>query len=557
MEGHLSHSLLVRLFSGKASLAAASAMAHATGCRRCRELAAATVAELKRAGTLVRSADARGALLTLLEGVEQQTLGRMQARARWAELKGLSRGEQLKRLRSTASLQAPEMVDAILEDAAACAQSDPYLGKETALVAHALAGLLPSHCWPPEDKNDLQGKAMLVVANCCRLRVDWPGASAAVKAARGHFDLGTGEPTHGARLLSIQASLATDTGNLEQALALLAHASQIHREECDEPGRAHVMVKEASTLLAACRFEEAFARAEEALRLLSPQDTRLEMLARSIVTESLALLERPDEALHSLAAARPLYEQFSERPVELRIEYLEAVVLDASDRDRDSEKAYRHVIAGFMESELYKEVFVALLMLFKSLVRREAFDKAAQVCEEALEKIEEAGTGCHAQAADVWRTLLTLVNTRRLTDHHVRAAQQYLARHWGAPSSYPPLEPPRRDEPLAVEGDLFKVLRWDANGTGLSPETPAMEAEPEDRQPLATLDLSPPAGPLAPGDYDATIDRIDRELVAQGLAQCRGNITATSNLLGIARYTLREKMKKYGLRKSWFGCGAG
>jgi Nif-specific regulatory protein len=55
---------------------------------------------------------------------------------------------------------------------------------------------------------------------------------------------------------------------------------------------------------------------------------------------------------------------------------------------------------------------------------------------------------------------------------------------------------------------------------------------------------------LAEGGYEEALDQYDRQLIAAGLTQCGGKIRETARLLGIARNTLRAKMKKYGLQAS-------
>ena len=49
---------------------------------------------------------------------------------------------------------------------------------------------------------------------------------------------------------------------------------------------------------------------------------------------------------------------------------------------------------------------------------------------------------------------------------------------------------------------------------------------------------------LADGGYEEALERYDRQLIAAALAQCGGKIRETARLLGIARNTLRAKMKK-------------
>jgi DNA-binding NtrC family response regulator len=53
--------------------------------------------------------------------------------------------------------------------------------------------------------------------------------------------------------------------------------------------------------------------------------------------------------------------------------------------------------------------------------------------------------------------------------------------------------------------------------------------------------------PLGEGGYEAALERYDRQLLATALAQTGGRIRETARLLGIARHTLKAKMKKYGL----------
>ncbi|HYN21246.1 MAG TPA: sigma 54-interacting transcriptional regulator, partial [Thermoanaerobaculia bacterium] len=52
---------------------------------------------------------------------------------------------------------------------------------------------------------------------------------------------------------------------------------------------------------------------------------------------------------------------------------------------------------------------------------------------------------------------------------------------------------------------------------------------------------------LTDGSYEETLENYDRQLIIAGLAQCHGRIRETARFLGIARNTLRAKMKRYGV----------
>jgi hypothetical protein len=535
MERHVAHPALVRVFSGQeVEPEEEMAVLHLPGCRLCWDLAVRVIAELKREGRLTPSTAMAKALLSLLEQKQAGAKRWLLARSRRAELMRLPAHQQRERIQADPALQTLEMFSALAEEAASASREDPYLGEATASVAYALAGALPGDLYSEPLRNDLQAEALKVFANCRRLAGDWRGAAAASATAHGHLLRGTRKPAREAQLLSIQASLAMDTGRLEQALELLDRSSALYGEAEDTAAAMSITVQQASTFLAACRYEEAIARAEEALSGLSPKDARLEMLARNIITESLVFLRRPDEALQSFRATQSLYQQRQGRLTELQVGYLEALLLDAQDHAREAEKAFRNNIAGFMEAELYKEAFLHLVTFLQSLFRRGAFDKAARACDEALKMIERAGSACHTQMIELWRSLLDLINARRLTDYQVLAARQYLVRHWNAPARCAPLE--------------ISVVRSRAEPMPGGPKS--THFEPPEEVPVRSPWREPrgPEGATASVDgFEEAKNSFDRALIKAGLERCGGRIRKTAPLLGINRNTLRKKMKKYGI----------
>lgn len=529
MERHVAHSVLVRVFSGQEhDPEEEMAVLHVPGCRLCWDLFVRVAAELKKQGRLAPSNTAANEILDLLERKQAGALRWLVARSWGTELTRLPAHKQRDRIETDPKLRTLEMFSALAEEAASASREDPHLGEEIAFVAHALASALPADLYSEPFRNDLKAEALMVIANCRRIAGDWRGAAAALATARGHLLRGTGKPAREARLLSIEASLATDTGRLEQALELLGRSAGLYGDAQDTEAAMSITVKEANILLAACRYEEAIVRAEEGLSGLTPKEARLEMLARNIITESLVFLGRPDEALRSFLATQPLFQKLQGRVTELQVGYLEALLLDAQSHFREAEKAFRSNIAGYMEAELYKTAFLYLVTFLQSLIRRGAFDKAAKACEEALEMIERAGSACHTQMIELWRSLLDLINARRLTDYQVLVARQYLVRHWNAPTRHAPL-------------NLQVVV------SGGAADGPRAEAPP----PIFSLPLdalpepSATSGPA--GGFDEAWERYDRALIVAGLERSGGRVRETARLLKISRNTLRDKMKKYGI----------
>lgn len=526
MERHFSQADWDHVFSPQAAAAEAEgAVAHLAGCGPCWDGAARAATGL----AMGSFGDARDSILRLLEIQESAARRLLLARTVWAaRLKSLDAGQQVKRLKADPALRTREMFDTVLAEASAAAPEDPLLGEEWAGVAHSLAGLLPDSACPRALREDLQGAALLTVANARRLAADWAGSAAALDAARRHFENGTGDLERQARLLSIQASLASDTGQLERALSLLARAAEAGLRAREASVLPSLAVQEASALLAACRYEDAAVRAEGTLALLPPGEPRLELLAWSIAAESFVFLERPTDALRSHAATLPLYEQVTGSSMGLRRSYLEALLLDSFGLHQEAEKAFRINIAKRMDAEHYKDALLTMLTRFEILVRKGLPEKAERVCEEALRLTREAGPGCHGQMIELWQSLLSLLRAGRLAKHHLVEARAYLVRSWHAPAANGPLR----------------------QATRPASESPALEAltvpEAPPRRPEETASRPSPESLVACG-YKEEMERLERELIVKGLAQCGGKVIATARLLQMAKGTLQAKMKKHGL----------
>jgi tetratricopeptide (TPR) repeat protein len=380
----------------------------------------------------------------------------------------------------------------------------------------------------------------MVIGNCRRLSGDRPTSAAAFDEARSHLDQGTGDPGREVRLLSFQASLASDTGKLEQALGLLARVTLIHRRTPNAAVGASIALQKASAFLSGGRYEEAMSQAEESLQRLTQRGTRLELLACSIVTECLALLGRPNAALRSLALVWPLYQQLRGRRSEPELAYLEALVLDSLGYIDEAEAAYNHSVKGYMEAELYKDAFLSMLTRFESLVRRGAWDRAARACQEALALERQIGAPSHGPMIELWRDLLTLANGQRLTGQRVLAARQAVIRHWSAPAGGPCSASPGTT-----------ALRWDGNGTaaplvavaGPPPQAAAGAPEP----PFFAIEPPPLPGRLADGEFREILESYERQLIEAGLAHCGGRVRPTARLLGMSRTALQVRIERYGL----------
>lgn len=434
---HLSQTLLGRVLEGTASEAEVDrAVAHLPGCRSCLAVAASVAADLSSRGKLATAGNGGSAtILKLVRKEDEDLYGTLRARAQWAGLKDATAARQVEALRSRKSLQTWGMFSTLLDEAARQAAADPHQAEHVANLALTLVDHLGPR-YAEELKNDFRGEAWTVIANCRRLGTDWKGAGAAIVAARNLLAAGTRDLRKEARLLSIQASLATDTGRVELTRGLLGRARELYAKDRDWDGAARVMVQEASALRELFP-EEALRQASEALRLLKDSDARLTMYAMSIITEALITLRRIPEALRNLEETRPLYAQFSEPRIQLRVQFIEARLLDSGECIREAQKLYSEFSLACFEAELYKESFTGRLALLDFYVRRERMDKAAETCREAVAAMEKLGIA-HEQMRAVWRDLLGRVEQRQLDPGLLETFRAYVLRHWNLPAARAP-----------------------------------------------------------------------------------------------------------------------
>lgn len=516
MNRHYAPETLARLLDGPVDEAdVMRAMHHLARCRSCLAAAQEHLAAVDRPP--LRLADARAALVRFVEQERRSVVEDLEARAWWADLRELSPAEQIRKVRSVAALRTLAVFDAIVGEANTVGRSDPFLGESLAGVALALIDQLPESRYSKALKNDLRGEALTVIANCRRIAADWHGSTEAFAAARRNLAEGTGDAGLEARLLSIQASLCTDTGNFEKALSYADRAVSMYRELEDWQGVAHNLTLKANCLLAAYRTKEAIETANSALQRIPPQEIRLQVLARFILIESLVILERPLEALYHFKQAEPLSRDAG-LAMRLQAHYLEARLLDGLGHVRESEKLFRSTIKAYFEHELYKDAFITLLTLFECFCRRGALGKAAALCEAAIAAASESGEACNEQIRKAWEDLLAAVRIRQLSEEELVHARRFLIRNWSLPVAGAVVLP--RPEAVARAAAL--------------PEPPAPPP-------------APAAEELRSSGFDTALAVYERRLIEAALQETGGNISEASRLLKMSRNGLKRKLRRHGL----------
>jgi tetratricopeptide (TPR) repeat protein len=494
------------------------AVQHLWRCDRC-WTAAVEIVNRRKTDLSTYQGGARTVLLNLVRGLERSTAAGLRAKALWADLQELTPSEQLRKIRSVASLQSFTLFEVIITDIRRSGASDPHAGEQNAKLAFSLAGLLPETRVPSLVRKDLEGEALTLLANCRRLMADWSGSFQAIKTAEDHLASGTRDSDREAMLLEIRSLLYMDTGNFDAALGDCRQAIGFYRQRGEWLGVARAAVIEASILLASGLVEEAIDRANLALGLIEPTESHLRVLSHGIIIESYLILERPDDALHLYRMSQRNFERSSSTSIRLRVSFLEARILDGIGSVRESEKLFRAVAEGFSDMGLHRDSFITLLTLFEAQCRRGALDKASRLCQLAIADSQRIEGSFNPQIKIIWQKLFEALKFGQIQQSDMEDARRFFIRYWNIPPKNGPkvlLQPSRVRAPAA--SSTFQVPP--------PPQIPTV---------------------IGPSEYRAARDAYDRTLVASALRETQGNISEASRRLGLSRMTLRARLRQYGL----------
>jgi tetratricopeptide (TPR) repeat protein len=319
----------------------------------------------------------------------------LRARAAWSRIRFFTPQQRFTAAREVRALRNPEVTRIILAEAGEATRNEPRLAEEWTRFSIQLLDMVSERLLSADQRRELLGKAHTHLGNALRVGGDHQAAGAAIRMAT---ELLTDRNAEFADLLSVHASLTFDMGDLEGATKLLNQGQTLYTELRDRRGIARMSIQHAC-YLAELRPKEARYLAEQAIDLLPRTDFRLEMLARCIISESLAHERDGPGALLKFEEARPLISQFKEAWLDIRVQYLEACILEAHNYIADAERLYREVARLFWHREMYRDSFLVRLRLVEFLVGRNRFTEAAEVCRSAVKLLGE--TNAHTQMNEV------------------------------------------------------------------------------------------------------------------------------------------------------------
>jgi tetratricopeptide (TPR) repeat protein len=180
--------------------------------------------------------------------------------------------------------------------------------------------------YPQPLVEDARGRAWGYTGNALRV-LDQCGAQEAFRRAHQHLANGTGDPLERANLLSFESSLASQKGDFERALNLLADALRIYRRFGDSHQVGRTLIQEGLNTGYLERHEQAIRMLSLGLqRIDANREPSLVLAARHNLIENLNEAGRTRQALALLQNTRPMYEEVGDDLVLTRLNFLEGRV---------------------------------------------------------------------------------------------------------------------------------------------------------------------------------------------------------------------------------------
>jgi tetratricopeptide (TPR) repeat protein len=438
---------------------------HLSTCLSCRALAASLLEE--RAIPATREVPLK-TLLELAAFERESAVARLLARAEWAGIRKLTKGAQKERVIRSRLCHTPAFLDVLLT---ALRASHP---KEEAEFLSSLAVLAVQGMDLKRDsaefKNDLLATIWTETANVRRIKGEWQHSETALRRTHEHLDLGTGSPSIKARWLSISASLRTDQGARDAAMAHLEECRRIYERQRDWPHVARTLVQMAHCI-ADHDPERALAFLDRAEISIPAEDPTLRWLAESIRAECLIDLGRLKEAFSAFGRAeclRPLQQRPNGK---LRSMYTAGRLLEALGRMPEAEALFDEALSGDLHEGLHKDALLDLGSIVGFHVRRDAPERAAEAVRHTLREIERQGTVLHEQLQGVFAKLIEAARARSLDEPMLQEVGEYIRAHWKFPAPSEPVFTAREGvlvarAPLPVTEDekliesLLARARW-------------------------------------------------------------------------------------------------
>lgn len=253
---------------------------------------------------------------------------------------------------------------ALLDAARWYRSRDPREAADIVELALGLAEFLnPSGMGDEAAARDMRARGYAMLADCRRIAGDLHGTLRAIGEAWRWNETGEGDPLDKARLFRVDASYAAAIGEFETAEAILEKALSLYlgADERHLQGRTLIQMGE---IVGYVNPDKGIAHIEHGMQLVNAvREPRMELRAEHHLAEFLCMAGRAGEALAIMDRARPLYRQFEEEMVQLRLHWLQGQIAAVLGKAAEAVEILRLALEELRAGDLRREFVLATLDL--------------------------------------------------------------------------------------------------------------------------------------------------------------------------------------------------
>jgi hypothetical protein len=307
-------------------------------------------------------------------------------------------------------------------------RNDPLQAVDFAHLAVTIAETLDVEFYGEERRSDFVGAAYTTVGNSKRLASDFNGAASALVEAEKWLEKGSGDLLERANLISIRSSLASDLGNIEDAMEMLFPAIRLARRMGDEHFEGKLVLKQSSTI----GFVDpltALELANRGLRLLEGGgDTHLELTGRYLTAYWTNEIGDSWGAKAKLELCRPQIRRFGDVFWTGRLMNLEGRIARAEGNLSQSELFFRQLVDLYAKADFEFDLALASLDLSAVLTRQGKIEESTRILQDLYPILKT----WHLNG-DILRSWLILqegLRLRTMQEEAFRELEMLLRRKW-------------------------------------------------------------------------------------------------------------------------------
>lgn len=368
-------------------------------------------------------------------GEEERRLALEKVRgwALWAELEPLNPPARFARVEAEARFHTFGLYERLLEASRWYNRADPAEAVDVVRLAVLVAERLDTARLGEERWADVRAGAMAALGNALRIAEDFEEARQAFDQAWHLLRQGTGQPLERASLISLEASYRKDVGELELAESSLEEALEIYRKAGDSHLQGRVLLQ-MGEIVGHAAPERGIAHLRRALALLDfSREPRLELSAQHALAQFLSDSGQPEEALAVLERARPLYEQFREELVQLRLHWLEGKIAARLGELAEAESIFAQLWDELHARGLHQEVVLVTIDLAQVLTRKGETARAAELAGQCFTIMQR--WGLHRDALAAWLVFQDALAQGSALETLFERIGGYYRRYWHRPGT--------------------------------------------------------------------------------------------------------------------------